>query len=105
MIETVRGKEMTSENNARFLEWLDLEADGCLGEADRAELKAAMAVDPELRRVQAELQGLHQALASSRIEVAPGFLERVMAALPSAPWRRSSRQRRQSVRPPRPPST
>jgi hypothetical protein len=83
---------MTSENNERFLKWLDLEADGCLGEAERAELKAAMAVDPELRRVQQELQGLHQALASDRIEVAPGFLERVMAALPAAPWRRSSRR-------------
>lgn len=83
---------MTSQNNARLIEWLDLEADGCLGEAERSELEAALKVDPELRRVREELADLHQALASSKIEVAPGFVERVMAALPAAPWRRSSRR-------------
>jgi hypothetical protein len=83
---------MTSQNNARLIEWLDLEADGCLGETESGELQAALAADPELRRVRHELADLHQALASSKIKVAEGFLERVMAALPAAPWRRSSRR-------------
>ena len=83
---------MASQNDIKFLEWLDLEADGCLGDAERGELEAALAADPELRRAGQELQGVHQALLSCRVEVAAGFLEGVMAALPSAPWRRSSRR-------------
>ncbi len=83
---------MTSQDDTRFLEWLDLEADGCLGDTERVELGAALAADPELRRAGEELRGVHQALLSCRIEVAAGFEERVMAALPAAPWRRSSRR-------------
>ena len=83
---------MASRNDTKLLEWLDLEADGCLGDAERGELEAALAADPELRRAGEELQRLHQALLSCRVEVAADFSERVMAALPAAPWRRSSRR-------------
>ncbi len=67
-------------------EWLQHDLDGELPAAEQAELRAAMADDPDLGRQAAELQRLDALLRGSRIEVHPGFAAQVTRSLPAAGW-------------------
>lgn len=70
-------------------QWLDFDADGELGEAEKRRLEAHLAEDAELRAERALLRSLHRELALDRIPVRADFKQQVMAALPAAPWERS----------------
>lgn len=83
---------MNPPEDTTILELLDLEADGCLPEADRARLEAVLAEEPTARRELEELKALHRSLAESRIEVAEEFRSNVMASLPVAAWEPAGRQ-------------
>ena len=83
---------MSLADNTTILEMIDLEADGCLPEADRDRLDAALADDPAYRHELDELTALNQALASSRVDVRPEFSNRVMGSLPVAAWEPAGRQ-------------
>jgi anti-sigma factor RsiW len=83
---------MSVPSETQVFEWLDLEADGCLPEADRARLEIAMNENPEYRRELDRLRELRHAIEASRVEVRPEFTTRVMEALPVASWERAGRQ-------------
>jgi hypothetical protein len=78
-------KTMDRENVA---EWLDLDVDGQLGEAERARLAQVLAAGGELAAERRRLEALHADLAAARVAVRPGFRDAVMASLPAPAWRR-----------------
>lgn len=79
---------MNRTDHTTFREWLDLEADGALAPADGRRLAAHLAECADCRAERERLARLHESLAASRVAVADGFRERVMTALPEAPWER-----------------
>lgn len=92
MKQTDLTREDPTQNDRRLSEWMDLDADGALGAEERRTLEAQLAERPELARQRRALEGLHSLIAESRIPVAAGFSERVMAALPAVPWRQTERR-------------
>jgi len=83
---------MNGLDDTTVREWIDLEADGCLPEADRRRLLAVLAEEPAYRRELEELRRLHTMLAADRVDVKAGFHARVMDSLPAAAWEPSGRQ-------------
>lgn len=83
---------MNRPDDTTILEYLDLEADGCLPETERARVEAAVADSADLQRELDELRELHRALEASRVEVRPEFRSQVMEALPVAAWEPAGRQ-------------
>lgn len=69
-----------------FREWLDLEADGALGDAERAQLERHLVTCAGCRAERVELARLIGRLEASRVPVREGFAASVMAALEPAPW-------------------
>jgi hypothetical protein len=65
---------------------LDLEVDGALEPAQRAELEAELEASPDLAQERQRLLRLQSLLEESRIPVRPDFRRCVMAALPTARW-------------------
>jgi len=75
------------ENDTKTLtEWLYLESDGELTEAQVSELDREASGSPEFAATRNEMARLHEMLESSRIDVLPDFQSRVMASLPPAGW-------------------
>lgn len=79
---------MKTMDRETLAEWLDLDADGQLGEAERARLARALAADGELAAERRRLAALHAHLTAARIPVRPGFRDAVMASLPAPAWLR-----------------
>lgn len=77
---------MNRLDHTQFRDLLDLEVDGGLTAGQQASLDAHLAGCPECRAERAELLALLGLLQRARLEVQPGFRERVMAALPAAGW-------------------
>lgn len=69
-----------------YREWLDLEVDGALEPADRAELAAHLEACAECRAERQRSIALAERLAAARVEVRPGFAADVVASLAPAPW-------------------
>ena len=82
---------MNSASETKILELLDLEADGCLPEADRPLLEKALAESPEYERELDRLRDVRLALEASRVEVRPGFTAEVMELLPVAAWEQTTK--------------
>lgn len=70
----------------RYQEWIDLAADGVLGDAERRGLEAHLAACADCRREQERSHALVARLGSARIEVRPGFAREVLEALEPASW-------------------
>jgi anti-sigma factor RsiW len=69
-----------------FREWLDLEVDGALGDAERARLETHLVSCPECREESRTLALLKVRLTASRVPVREGFAAAVMDALEPAAW-------------------
>lgn len=83
---------MSTIDDTTLRQWLDLDLDGGLPAAEKAQLEERLAADTGLRAERQALAALHSLLAQDRIEVRAGFAARVQAALPAvAPWQRSKR--------------
>jgi len=79
---------MMTMDRETLAEWLDLDVDGQLGQAERARLAQILPADGELAAERRRLEALHVDLAAARIAVRPGFRETVMASLPAPAWQR-----------------
>lgn len=80
---------MTSIDDNTLFAWIDLAADGGL-EADAQEaLEKALESRHELRRESDRLAGLNALLKADRIDVRPGFSQRVIESLAPAPWQQA----------------
>lgn len=73
-------------DHATYREWIDLEIEGELGEAECAALATHLAGCPACREERRELRELAATLVESRVEVRPDFRSAVMRALPAAGW-------------------
>ena len=69
-----------------FREWLDLEVDGALGEAEQVQLEEHLVSCSGCRDERRQLALLAGRLAASRVPVREGFASAVMDALEPAPW-------------------
>ena len=69
-----------------YREWLDLEADRALGEAERGELAAHVESCAECQNDRRSLLAVADRLRSAKVEVRAGFTAEVMAALEPAAW-------------------
>lgn len=70
----------------RYEEWIDLAADGELGEPERAELVRHLAACESCRLSEASSRQVATLLAAARVPVRAGFAREVVAALEPAPW-------------------
>ena len=70
----------------RYEEWIDLAADGELGESERAELARHLGTCDSCRRAEAGARRVVDRLTTSRVPVRSGFAREVLAALEPAPW-------------------
>jgi anti-sigma factor RsiW len=77
---------MNRPDHTYFRDLLDLEVDGGLTAGQQASLDQHLTGCPECRAERGELLALVGLLQRSRLDVQPGFQERVMAALPAAGW-------------------
>jgi hypothetical protein len=73
-------------DSATWKSWVDLDLEGELRDEDKARLEALAGTEPRVQAERRALQQLHEMIGENRIEVRPGFTERVMAALPRAVW-------------------
>jgi len=73
-------------HDERYDEWIDLAADGELGEIERVELAAHAATCGVCEREGERSLEVVRRLAASQVAVRPGFAREVMAALEPAPW-------------------
>jgi len=67
-------------------EWLDLEADGGLGEAESERLSQHLASCDSCQAENRDVTALVSLLTASRVDVRPGFGGAVMQALPAPGW-------------------
>jgi anti-sigma factor RsiW len=72
--------------HADYREWIDLELDGELQPARRAELERHLAGCGECRAEREAAAALRAELAAARLAVRPDFTAAVMAALPPTGW-------------------
>lgn len=77
---------MNRPDHSTYREWLNLDVDGMLPDAKRADLEEHLAACPECRREKDELLALDSLLRTSSLAVRPDFRESVMASLPAAGW-------------------
>jgi predicted anti-sigma-YlaC factor YlaD len=76
----------TQQQHGVFEEWLELELDGSLAPEQEARLAAHAADCARCRAARRSHAQLAALLAAARVEVEPGFRERVLQALPAAGW-------------------
>ncbi len=69
-----------------YRELVYLEPDGLLGAGERARLRRHLATCQECEALRGDLAEMAQLLESSRIEVEPDLVRRVLASLPPAGW-------------------
>lgn len=79
---------MKGTDHTNYREWLDLEVEGALAPGDRDRLAAHLVDCADCRAERQHLVVLREMLAGSRVDVAPGFRQEVMASLPEARWER-----------------
>jgi len=72
--------------HTRYLEWLDLEVEGELADAERRRLAGHLAECAGCAGERRRLLRLREALGEARVPVREGFRAQVMAALPAAGW-------------------
>ncbi len=77
---------MSRPDHSTYREWLNLDADGGLGGAERVLLDDHLASCADCRREQEEIAALDGLLRSSALPVRPDFQAAVLSALPTAGW-------------------
>lgn len=77
---------MRRPDHSTYREWLNLDVDGELPAAQRAELDEHLATCPECRSEREEMLAFERLLASNRVAVRPDFRDQVLASLPAAGW-------------------
>lgn len=80
---------MKTVDQATLLHWLDLDVDGELEGTEKRRLDELLATDPDLAKERRQLEILHEALGTTRIEVRPDFQTSVMASVETASWEES----------------
>jgi hypothetical protein len=73
-------------DHATYREWIDLEVEGVLGDAETAALAAHLEGCAACRGEREQLCALARTIEVSRVAVRPGFRAAVMQALPPTGW-------------------
>lgn len=79
-------KTGTIMDHATYREWIDLEVEGVLGDAEAGSLAAHLESCASCRGERERLQDLARTLRASRVEVRPDFRVAVMQSLPPTGW-------------------
>jgi anti-sigma factor RsiW len=77
---------MRRPDHSTYREWLNLDADGELPPAQRAQLDEHLATCAECRSERDEMLAFERLLASNRVPVRSDFRDQVLASLPAAGW-------------------
>jgi len=75
-------------DSATWKQWVDLDLEGELGREEKVRLDELSESEGEVLAERRALESLRRMIEDDRIEVRPGFTQRVMAALPPAWWER-----------------
>ncbi len=77
---------MRRPDHNTYREWLNLDVDGELPPAQRAQLDEHLASCPDCRSERQEMLAFERLLVENRVPVRPGFSDKVLASLPAAGW-------------------
>lgn len=83
---TPGGAVMKRPDHNTYREWLDLDVDGLLSPAQRAELEQHLAGCTACRTEREEMLALESLLQKNRVPVRPDFKDAVLSSLPTTGW-------------------